>query len=109
MAKKQPDLTNIFAKTEPGQTGQAPADNSDLDNGNIKSTGVGLREGEIAALDAIGRQLGDFLQSEPVARNAITRIAIRRMIEDYRAGKITLDELGAYFDRPEKPQPRLRM
>jgi hypothetical protein len=97
----------VFGGKKPKQPQEV--DNSDLDAGNIKSTGVGLREGEIAALEAIGAELGDHMQAEPVARNAITRIAIRRMIQDYRAGRLTLEELAAYFDRPEKPQPRLRM
>jgi hypothetical protein len=104
MAKK-PDLSNIFAKTE----GKGQADLSDLDEGNIRPTGVGLREGEISALDDIGRELGGLMDAEPIARNALMRIATRRFIAAVRAGDITLEELAEYFDRPEKPQPKLRL
>jgi hypothetical protein len=106
MAKKRPDMSNLFAKTEPGQ---AAADTSDLDAGNIQSTGVGLREGEIAALNAIGQALGDHLDAGPVARNSIMRIAIRRFLEAYRRGDITLDDLAGHFTTPDKPQPKLNL
>jgi hypothetical protein len=104
---KQPNL-NIFAKTE-GPTEHHEQDNSDLDNGNIRSTGIGLREGEIDALDGIGAALGEVIGTEPIARNALMRIAVRRFIEAYRAGAITLGDLANYFDKPEKPSPRLKL
>jgi hypothetical protein len=94
--KKQPDLSNIFAKTEPGE---APGDHSDLDAGNIRSTGVGLRAGEIAALDAIGEPLG-------LARNALIRFAVRRFLIEYRAGKV---DLGQFIEEPPPPKKSLRM
>jgi hypothetical protein len=93
MAKK----LDLFKKTE-----------GDLDQGNIKAIGVGLREAEIAILDDIGAELGRFMDAAAVARNSVMRIAIRRFIVDYQAGEIPLDELAAYFDRPDKPQPKLR-
>jgi len=107
MAKKQADLSEIFKKTEPGT--QPQADHSDLNSGNIRATGVGLREGEITALDALGAALGDFMDAEPIARNALIRIAVRRFILAHRSGDITLQELAEYFDRPEKPQPKLNL
>ena len=63
-------LDDIFKKTEPGS---GEPDFSDLDRGNIQSTGVGLRAGEIDALDSIGAALGGHLDTKPVARNALIR------------------------------------
>lgn len=93
MAKK----LDLFKKTEGG-----------LDEGNIKPMGVGLREAEIAALDDIAAELGAHLGAEPVARNTLMRIAIRRLIELYQAGELTLDDLGGYFEIPDKPKPKLK-
>jgi hypothetical protein len=101
MAKKQ-SLDDIFTKTT-----QAAPDNSDLDEGNIKPSGVGLREGELRALDLICAELTEEIESS-VSRNSLMRIAIRRLIEDVRIGKITHEELGKYFVRPERPAPRLK-
>jgi hypothetical protein len=106
MADKQKPL-EVFRKTTPGPTGQP--DISDLDAGNIKSTGVGIREGELQALDLLGAELGEYLGADPVARNAIMRIAIRRFLEDYRAGRLTLADLAERFTTPAKPQPKLKL
>ncbi len=50
------NLETVFKRTEVAAGGP---DLSDLDEGNIQSTGVGLRKGEILALDAIGAALGN--------------------------------------------------
>jgi hypothetical protein len=81
--------------------------NQDLDQGNIRPTGVGLREGEIQAVDALGAELGAMLESEPIARNALIRIAVRRLIVDLRSGAMSYDDLGAYFTKPKKPKLKL--
>ena len=103
MAKKGTGLEDIFKRT--GAESGGP-DLTDLDAGNIQSTGVGLRQGEIDALDAIGRALGSELGSEPPARNALIRLATRKLIIEYRAGKL---DLLPYFETPEKPKPKLRL
>jgi hypothetical protein len=109
MAKKtQPDLSNIFARTDPGRA-TPPADNSDLDEGAVRATGVGLHEGELRALDAICAELGELLDTEPPARNALLRALARRMIVDLRAGRLSLQDLAANFQKPRKAKPRLRM
>jgi hypothetical protein len=100
---KRADLTNLFAKT-----GGRAVDTSDLDAGNIRSTGVGLTTGEIAALDNLGRQLGELLDSDKVARNALIRIATRELLLAVLSGERSLGELAAYFERPEKVKPKLR-
>jgi hypothetical protein len=107
VARKSSGLEDIFKKTEPGEGGKV--ETSDLDAGNITATGVGLREGEIAALDAIGARVGELLDTERVARNALIRIAVRRLIVAHRAGEITLEELARHFERPDKPAPKLRL
>lgn len=107
MAKKQ-DLSGIFKKTDIAERPAADAI-KELDRGNIKSTGVGLRAGELQTLEEIGRALGERLGAEPIARNAITRIAIRRFLEQYLTGALTVDDLAGYFEVPEKPAPKLKM
>lgn len=102
---KDPKM-NIFARTEQPKPEKQQPDNSDLDLGNVKATGVGLRVGELAALDAIGAELGELLGSEPVARNTLMREAVRRFILAFRAGDITIDDLAKKFERPEKPKPK---
>lgn len=92
MSKK---LGGILSDNQtPGQ-----ADNSDLDTGNIKSTGIGLREGELQALTDIADRLG-------VARNALMRFLVRWGIEQYRAGKV---DPGRYVEEPPPPKKKLRI
>lgn len=88
MARKSPRLSNLFARTE-----------GDLDAGNIKPIGVGLREGEIAALE-------DIAGSLDIPRNQILRFAIRHFLIDYQAGKIDLAE---YIEQPPPPKKTLRL
>lgn len=108
MAKQ--DLTSIFAKTEPAKPGGGlEAIHERLNGGNIRSTGVGIRVAEIQAFDDIGRALGERLDSDPIPRNALMRIAIRRFLVAYLTGELTLDDLAELFDRPEKPKPKLRI
>ena len=90
-------LDDVFKKTE--QEPGAEVDVSDLDRGNIQSTGVGLRKGEIEALDGIGASLGG------VSRNALIRWSVRRFLIQYRSGEI---DLSAYLKEPEPPKPSLR-
>ena len=89
-------LDDVFKKTE---AEQPEIDISDLDRGNIQSTGVGLRKGEIDALDALGKSLGG------ISRNALIRFSERRFLLDYRAGKV---DLSSYLVEPEPPKPSLR-
>lgn len=107
MAKRQTGLENIFKRTEPGGAGGLAFE--DLDAGNIQSTGVGLREGEIKALKQVGAALGEYLGANKVARNSIMRLAIRRFLEGLQDGSITLAELSELFTTPEKPQPKLKL
>lgn len=81
MAKK-PDYTNLMAKTE-GEAGSNTADNSDLDEGNIKPMGVGLKGGELEAINAIAAK-------HKMTRNSLLRYAVRWFIVQYRAGNVDL-------------------
>lgn len=96
MAKKSTGLEEIFKRTEPGESEQ---DNSDLDSGNIQSTGVGLREGEITALDQIASEL-------EVSRNAVLRFAVRWFLLKYRSGDV---DLSGYVEAPPPPRKQLRL
>lgn len=103
------DDLNILGGTKRRKTRQPPGDEtSDLDRGNIRSTGVGLRDGEIEALDLIGGELGERLGSEPIARNALIRDAVRRFIFAYRSGEITPEELLGKFEVPKQPKPKYK-
>ena len=81
-------LSNLFSKTQ-----------GDLDAGNIKPVGVGLREGEIAALEEIAGAL-------EIPRNQLLRFAVRRFLLDYQAGLIDLQE---YIEQPPPPKKNLRL
>jgi len=79
-------------------TGEAhPGDNSDLDEGIIKATGLGMREGEIEAI----RQIAARLEVTP---NAIKRFAIRDFIMRYREGLI---DLSQFIETPPPPKKKL--
>jgi hypothetical protein len=95
MAKAKPKLKGLFDRTE--ATHEAPADNSDIDQGNIKPVGVGLTAGEIAAVEAIGEQ-------NELTRNALLRYAVRHFIIAYRAGEINLTT-----EAPPPPRKKLVM
>lgn len=82
-------------KPEPGSN---TVDNSDLENGLIRPSGVGLREGEIMALDAIA-------QHYEISRNSLLRLAARRLIMAYRAGELDLTDM---ITTPPTPKKRLR-
>jgi hypothetical protein len=92
MAKKTPSIKGLFDRTEPKQ---APGDNSDINQGNIKPVGVGLTIGEIGAIDAIGAE-------NELTRNALLRFAIRRFIIEYRKGDINLET-----EAPPPPKRKL--
>ena len=79
-----------------------------LDKGNIRATGVGLREGEIAAVDALGISIGDAMDSEPIARNALIRVAVRRLLMSVYNKELTIGDLCGYFSKPQKPSLKLR-
>lgn len=91
------------AQPEPAQPARYwPDDNSDLDEGRITANGVGLTVGELDALDHIG-------EVHDLARNAILRFAVRRLILDWRAGRLDLAELTKRKKRRREPKNRLEM
>lgn len=94
MAKKV-DFTNVLARTEPGYQ----PDHKDLDEGNIKATGIGLRAGELAALDVMAT-------SVELSRNSLMRGALRWFIKQYRAGKV---DLSQFVDTPPPQKKKLRL
>ena len=87
----------LFKKTEHTPTPEDP--NADLDNGNIKATGIGLRQGEIEALTVIAGSL-------EVNRNAVMRAFMRWAIKEYRAGRL---DLAALVEAPPPPKNKLNM
>lgn len=110
MAKERQRL-GVLAKTEttpqPGQPGP------DLEAGIVRPVGVGLRDGEIAALDTIARDVGIELSGDPdrpdaVSRNSLCREAIRRFIKAYYAGNTNAAELASLWEKPEQPRAKYR-
>ena len=87
MAEKR---LSVFEKTEPG----AGIDLSDLDSGLVRPIGVGLREGEMKALDSIADKY-------TTSRGSLIRIAIRLFLRDYFNGKI---DLSGYMTEPLPPK-----
>jgi hypothetical protein len=57
----------------------------DLNAGRIQSTSVGLKTGEVEALDAIAAANG-------LKRNALMRLVIREWLVKYQAGEVSLDQ-----------------
>ena len=97
MAKNE-KLGGLLSGKKPDIEAGKLTDNSDLETGLIRPSGVGLREGEIQALDAIARHY-------EISRNAILRLAARRLIFDYRAGRL---DLAGMIETPATPKKRLR-
>ena len=62
-----------------------PIDLGDLETGKIKAVTVGLKEGEVGALEKIVAALG--LDS----RNSLMRYIIRRFLDDYQAGRVDIE------------------
>ena len=80
---------NVFKKTEPDIEPVEkpfrtwPEDNIDLTDGRILPHGVGLKEGELKALDQIGDVYG-------VAVNGLIRYAVQQLILEWREGRVDL-------------------
>jgi Arc/MetJ-type ribon-helix-helix transcriptional regulator len=74
-------LEALLRRTEP-----ETASGESLQTGRTVSVGIGLKEGEIAFLDAVARQVGR-------SRNALLRYAVRRLIEEIRSGALDLKAL----------------
>jgi hypothetical protein len=74
-------LEALLRRTEP-----EAASGESLQTGRTVSVGIGLKEGEIAFLDAVARQVGR-------SRNALLRYAVRRLIEEIRSGALDLKVL----------------
>jgi len=99
MAKKQQDLTNIFAKTGAAQPSPATAHawDFDLDDGLIRSMGIGLKDGEVKALETVAARYG-------IKRNAVGRIAVRFFLREIEAGRVNM---GDYVETTTTKSPRL--
>jgi hypothetical protein len=97
MAKQQPDLSALFRPTEAPDRDQAersaPASTPERDR--TLPIGVGLKQSELAQLDAIAAELG-------IARNALMRWAVSYFLREYGAGNIELT-----VDREERRRVRM--
>lgn len=76
-----------------------PGKNDDLNSGKIIPNGVGLTEGEVAAVDSIAAEHG-------LTRNALLRFAVRTFILNYRSGNIDLEN---YIFTPPPPKRKLEL
>ena len=79
------ELNELFRKTEPETSGAQAVISGPPDfpfaTGIIKSTGVGLREGELALLESIARRWG-------VGRNFVTRFLVICGLRQYLKGDL---------------------
>jgi len=78
MAKQKPDMTNIFARTDPESRQAQEA------TGPTITKGVGLKESEWAELQDIAAELG-------ITQHAISAYALRHFLKQYRTGNIPLE------------------
>lgn len=90
--KPRQNLSGIFSRAE--QEPEAGT-NADLDEGRIISAGVGIKEGELAAFQALADR-------HDITKNAIMRIALRYFLVQVRAGKINPEDYLIVPDRPKK-------
>lgn len=74
-------------------------DNTDLDSGNVRPIGVGLRQGTIEALDQLGSELN-------LSRGSIIKLAVRLLLLGVRAGKLNLVE---YVEEPPAPKKKISL
>lgn len=106
MANKKNDWTNPLARQTPGESEPAPAqepaqekpwpsDNSDLDEGRIISNGVGIKEGELRALGVMAKKYG-------ITRNALLRLAVRKLILAERAGTADIQSVEPEIKTPRR-------
>lgn len=82
MAKRSTGLDALFKPTEgdvPVAVVEVPAE------GRTIAVGVGLKESEVALLDQVAEDLG-------VARNAVTRYAVRFFLAAYLRGEVDLTD-----------------
>lgn len=96
--RKRKILDDPLARTTP-QTSDQEEQSLDLDKGPTVSTGIGMRTGELEAIDAIAGELG-------ITRNALLRWATRYIILEYRAGRL---DLSKYIEIPPEPKRNIRM
>ena len=86
MAKDKEQLGGLLRGSKPEPARQVTGDNSDLDDGLLKATGLGMREGEIRAIAQIAAE-------NELSANAVKRIAVRWFIIHYRMGEINLKQM----------------
>ncbi len=76
----------------------APGAPATVDKGSYRSVGIGLKELELAEVEALAEQYD-------LSRNAIMRLAVIHFLEQVRAGKVNIaDEL----EPPKPAKHRLR-
>jgi len=109
MAKKKPELDDMFVPTEEPQA-EAPAamvdpsksiDEIDIPGeGRTVATGVGLKESELELLDKIADDLN-------VSRNGLIRFGVRYFLKAYLAGEVQLEFEKQYSKRRSTRQIRM--
>jgi hypothetical protein len=85
---KRPDvgtLKNVRKLTEPTELPVGAPEHDAPATGRTVATGIGLKESELRELDQIATETN-------LARNSLMRLAIRRFIQDWRAGRVDLAE-----------------
>jgi len=88
-----------FDGITPQATKKAPAAPGEpVNKGSYRSVGLGLKELELAEVEAIAAQYD-------LSRNAILRLAVLRFLEQVRAGKVSIED---YKEPPKPAKHRLK-
>jgi hypothetical protein len=97
---KEPDITDMFAKTEAAKKIISPPqkDNNDLDEGRVQPVGVGLTRGEEEALKVMAAEHG-------VRVHALLKLAIRKFIVEVRKGAVNIED---YLETSPEPKKKLK-
>jgi hypothetical protein len=81
MAKEKPDMTNIFAKTEPDGPHESPLPEKIEKEDPVKAIGIGLKESE-------WEKMGEIADDLLMTRHALAMYALRDFMSRYDTGEI---------------------
>lgn len=96
MARKKPEIGDMFTQTEPPAEQAPPAPSVQVDpsariedidipaEGRTMATGVGLKESELELL-------GQICDEYNIARNGLIRYGVRYFLKAYQAGQVQLE------------------
>lgn len=104
MAKQKPDIADMFTPSSEAARPASMVDPSKSpeqieipQEGRTVPTSIGLKESEVAIVDAIAAELG-------TARNGLLRFLVREGLRQYLAGETEIEFRPSYSLRQDKRQ-----